>query len=436
MKKSSFAYSLLLFSISGNLMAITNDLPASLRESISVAVKYNPKTVSTNELLESIHYQTLASKADVYYPGGSIRCGSNGSNSQTKYSSMNSTYKGSSASCDLSVSMTVYDGGAALNRYKSQEASEAATKAAYNTSDSMIPNTRGGLANKAMSNYVSLINTQGNLNYSNKVLGLLKKISKVEDDILIQTAIEEWELEISQTVDSQKIQKESFEYTVTLPPADTLEDLDETIKSLKIPASADDAILLALNNGPEVIRRNLNVKMAEFDLKATKGSIGPYISVSANVGSDLSRDRLDPSNNYRGSSASVGISVTIPLDVSGKYRVKSSEARLASKISEKEAAIKDAKHSISEQYKRLVNLRKNYEAESKSYSDMLLYVESVANSAEQNNFLGRDISKFLASVASLDKRYYQLQRTKNEMLYNLFSIQQVTGQLFSDFIVE
>ncbi|MBC7714960.1 MAG: TolC family protein [Rhizobacter sp.] len=431
MKVSAIILSTLLIA-SGSISAAEN-LPRSLRESIAIAVKNNPKTVSTNELLESIHYSTLATKADMY-PKASVNCsGSYSAGSTTYYGSAALPSKGASGDCGVSLNVNIYDGKSGYYRYKAEQASEAATAAAYNTSDSLIPNTRGGLANQAVNIFVSLANSNAQIAYNKTALSFLKIFEKVSDDYNLQSTITETEQELGQLNDALKLQKESFEYTVTLPPSENLDDLDTTIGTLHIPASADDAINLALTNGPEVIRRNLNVQMAEFNLKALKGSLGPSISLSVNAGKSIYSDKTSSTNSYDGRTNSVGISISIPLGVSGHYMTKASEAALASKKSEREAAIADAKYSISEQYKRLVNLRSNYISNSKNYNDQLNYLTMLAKSVDEGKTLTVDISKVLTAINTLEKRYYQLQRTQDEILTVLFGIQQVTGQLFSEF---
>jgi outer membrane protein len=429
MKVSAVILSVL--SILSTSVTADDGLPRSLKESIAIAVQNNPKTVSTNELLESIRFQTKATKADLY-PSASIGCSGSFSGRNTNYSGMSSASKGSSGDCGVSVNVTLYDGKSSYYRYKAVQASEAATIAAYNTSDSMIPNTRGGLANQAMNNFVALANSKSEINHLNTSLSILYAFEKVSDDYNLKSKIAESEQALQQMNDSLVLQKESFEYTVTLPPSENLDDLDTTIGTLKIPASADDAIKLALLNGPEVIRRNLNVQMAEFNLKSIKGSLGPTITLSANVGKSIYKDNIASANNYNSDSYSVGLSVSIPIGGGSHYRVKASEASLASSKSEREAAIADAKYSISAQYKKLKNLRSNYLLNSKNYTDQLNYLKNLAHSVQDNQALTVDISNALIAINTLERRYYQLQRTQDEILGTLFGIQQVTGQVFSE----
>lgn len=431
MKVSAVILSVLSIILATSTVSMADGLPKSLKESIAIAVQNNPKTVSTNELLESIRFQTKATKADMY-PSTSLGCSGSYSGGNTNYAGMNTPSKGASGDCGISVNVNIYDGKASYYRYKAEQASEAATIAAYNTTDSRIPNTRGGLANEAMSNYVFLANLNGETKHLKTSLVILHTFEKISDDYNLKTRITEQEQELKQLNDSLILQKESFEYVVTLPPSEDLDDLDTTIGSLKIPASADDAITLALTNGPEVTRRNLNVQMAEFNLKAIKGSLGPSITLSANAGTSIYSDKISSTNNYNSKNSSVGISVSIPLGGGGNYRVKASEANLASTKSEREAAIADAKYSISAQYKKLTNLRNNYLTNSKNYEEQLNYLKILAQSVHDGQKLTIDISNVLIAVNTLEKRYYQLQRTQDEILFTLFGIQQVTGQLFSE----
>ena len=431
MKASSILLTAFSCFLATNLAA-SEALPKSLKESIAIAVKNNPKTVSTNERLEAIRFQTLATKADMY-PTISISCSSSLNTGNLNYSGATTPSRSKSGDCRASVNINIYDGKSSYYRFKADEASEAATAAAYNTTDSLIPNTRGGLANQAMNIFVELADLRGSIHHTNTALSFLRIFEKISDDYTLKSTIVETQQELEQFNASLQLQKEAFQYTVTLPPSDDLDDLDTTIGTLKIPASTEDAITLALSNGPEVIRRNLNVQMAEYNLKAIKGSLGPSVSLSLNAGKSLYKDKTSPINSYNSNRNNIGLSVSIPLGAAGSYRIKSSEANLASKISEREAAIADAKYSISAQYKRLANLKSNYIANNKNYIDQLEYLESLSSSIDKGETLTIDIQKILTAVENLNRKYYQLQRTQNSILYTLFGIQQVTGQLFSEF---
>lgn len=427
MKVSTFILSMLL----ATGLSATDNLPRSLKDAIAIAVKNNPKTVSTNELLESIRFQTLASKADMY-PSASASCSGSMSRGQSSYVGSTTPYAGRNGDCGISLNVTIYDGKASYYNYKAAEANEAATKAAYNTSDSMIPNTRGGLANQALGNYISVSDSIGSIKNTNTTLEFLYAFEKVSDDYNLKSKITETEQSLDQMNASLQLQKESFEYTVTLPPSDDLNDFDTTIASFSIPASADDAIELALTNGPEVVRRNLNVQMAEFSLKAIKGNLGPSITLSASAARNINQDRMSSINNSSSVNKNVGIVVSIPLGVSGHYRIKSSEASLASAKSEREAAIADAKYSISAQYKRLVNLRNKYLTYNKNYNDQLNYLKSLITNIDAGRSSNVDATQFLTAIETFERRHSQLQHTQIEILYTLFGIQQVTGQLFSE----
>jgi len=407
-----------------------NASPKSLKESITAAIKLNPKTISTDELLESLHFQTLSTKANMY-PSGSISCGVSYNRSQLNMTNDISRDRGSYGDCTLNARVNLYDGGASRYRYKSAEASEAATVAAYNTSDSLIPNTRGGLANQTMLNYVAVINQKEGIRISNHLLSFLYEFEKVSNDFALKSLIAEFEQEKIKYNDELSLKKEGFQYIVTLPIDENPEDFESTILSLKIPVSADDAINMAMLTGPEIIRRNLNVKMAEFDLKAIRASNGPSVDLIFNLTTSSSRDLQNRNNNSTSNNSSVGVYLNIPLGGSGYYETKASKSNLASKNSEREAAILDAKYSIREQYKKLNNLKKNYTALYASYNEQLAYVRSLVKSINEGEINNFDITKSIAAVSNLEKKAWQILEIQNQMVYKLFSISQMTGSLFN-----
>ena len=161
--------------------------PKTLLEAIAVSIKYNQRTVSTNEFLDSVRLAIKAVKAS-QRPSGFISCGSQFSWNQSSLNSADSiSSRNQSQSCGISASYNLFDGGALKSRIQAAIAAEEALIAQFNTSDSRIDNTKGGLADSTKSSYLSLVQMRERILFFEKLLrsaATFKKIS--QDNTLIQ----------------------------------------------------------------------------------------------------------------------------------------------------------------------------------------------------------------------------------------------------------
>ncbi len=436
---ASIVYILSALSTVGNAQTLSQseiapkDPPRTLRGAISAAITLNPKTISTDEFMESLHYVTQASKANMY-PSSGFSCTRFADNSTMSTNHLRLPYKISFLNCGVSVSATVFDGGAKYYAYKSAQAHEAATRASFNTADSRIPNTRGGLANSTMSSYSELAQMKVMVAYLKKVQNTYLQFQKFQTSDNLNSAISQIEQAVQQGSDELDAAIEQFNYVVTLPAADDLEDMDSAIASLKIPASAEDAVKIALSSGPEVLRRNLNVQMAEYSLKSQRASLGPSVSVDASWDKNNSNNQVNGAiDRYNISGHSIGVTLRIPIDVSGIYYLKSAKKELASKISERSAAIADAQNTILNTYKRLESERKTYLAMNKMFEDQSRVIQTILDKINSGDTSTLVLSDMLDSVGLWESSFFKLQSVQSKILNDLFGIKQVTGLLFSDY---
>ncbi len=415
-----------------SLAATTEDKPRNLREAIATAVKYNAKTVSTDQFLESLNYTRMAAKASLY-PSATFSCGKNWYRGSMSTNKQNYDSDSKNVNCGFNISAVIFDGGALLNSYKSVEASVEATKAAYNTTDSLIPNTRGGLAYSTMMAYSQLVMMQAYVKTTEFSLAALEEFRKVDNSANLNVRIANTKQFIQQHTDLVESSRDTLTYLVTQAPADEIENLDQTIESLKIPETAESAISLALSNGPEVLRRNLNVKMAEYSLKAIRASLGPQVSVYSNWNKSNIVDNQDSFNDSRSSGRNIGVSVSIPFGFSGIYSAEAASKNLESKKSERQAAIEDAQNSIIVTYKTLARNRKLYLAMSENYDNQLKLLQSLIERIQLGDTSGLKIADLMTTVGNLEGQAFQVLNVQQNIMMDLFSIQQTTGLLFTNF---
>jgi outer membrane protein TolC len=426
-----------IFCTSSSLaLATTEAPPKTFLESIEFSVKNNPRIVSTNEFLESIELALKAIKADAL-PSGSVSCTATQSfnNASIQGAPFDESHS-LSRSCGVSGSFVIFDSGVQKNTYLGAVARYEATKATFNTSDSLVPNTRGGLANETKSNYESLVSMRARIIFYGEILQTLKVFTKFSNENNLLAAIVNIEQATIQFNNAYEILQKNFEHIVTLPADENIEDLESAILSLKYPSTVEEAIDIATQRGPEVLRRNQFVKLSEFSLKAVRARLGPSVSINARVDQGSFRIQGAESFDSRSNSASVGITFRLPLDPSGKFRVQSAQKDLASKKSEREAALNEAIHSLRQTYISLQNQQRLYPELQKNFFLQKQFVQELVDKVEAGQTANLDIIKILNDINTLQSRFEGLLQLQGRVFSNLFTIQQVTGLLFEQFSID
>lgn len=415
-----------------NIESASPAKPSTLLLAISSAVKNNPRTVSTNETLEAVRLANQALRASLG-PSGQIYCSASFSKSISSNDGMPfETSSQRSSACGIGGSITLYDGGALRNRIQAAEAGEKALEATYNTSDSKISNTKGGLADETKSTFVMLVQMRERLIFYNKTLKALHTFEKISQDNNLKSAITNTKQALTSFQNAYDQLKTDFLYVVKAEAPDDLEDLESAISSLKIPARVEDAILIANQEGPEVLRRDLNVQMAQFNLNAERASHGPRLTLSSSVDAGAYRFKQNQTSRSETRSASIGLTLSIPLDLGARYRRQSAEKELSSKKSEREAALEDAAHSLRSIYKSISDQQALYNDLKISYNEQELYLNDIVIKIETGQSKNNDILKLLSDVETLERRFERLINMQANILSNFFSVQSITGRLFKD----
>ena len=432
MKVRKLAIALALLGLSSTSLA--NEKPSTLNQAIDNALKRNEITRSTDELLESIHFSTLALKASKL-PRGEFSCSANMNHSQT---TTILTYVSTdfSKQCGISAGANIYDGGAHRFELKAAEANEAALRNLFNTADQYTRNTRGGLAFSTLQSFTTLQTTRSEIEINHFFKEAYEVFATAVSDSaqksILQSRASDFVTQIETLMEKSEVYNDNFEFLVKLPPADQIESLDQTIAGLQIPASVDEAINLAITKGPTVVGKNAEVEMADYSLKALRARSGPSVSVGAHVSRGGYSDQFRIKNDTTYTSASVGITLRIPLDPSRKYRVQAAEHSLSSKKLERTAAIEAAKQDMKATYRILEIDRRNYSALSRDYASQKALVASAIEKIKAGQSSGMDYTSMSANIGILQQRYYSLISKQRNIVDNLYSIRQVTGLLFDE----
>lgn len=414
-------------------LAFADERPTSLKDSIIKSIKLNPNTVATDELLEAIRFGTLAAQASEY-PSGQIYCSSNlSSGTSWRSDSIRSSTSSEGTGCGVSASVTLFDGGARKARIRSVQASEQATRNSFNTADSLIRNTRGSLANSTLNSFLRLARLRNQIVFYRNLKIVLLNFRKFSSDRNLENGIIDNQTEIEELTQEELLAIDSYHYFVKLDPAENLESFDQTIESLAVPLTAEMAIELALEKGPEVLRRNSEVEVATWNLKAIKAERGPRVSLNASISANRYDDLGRRNSDFRSRNASLGITASIPLSFGLSYQVKSAQMLLKAKQSERRAAIESATHDIISTYQELENAKTSYANLRKNYQDQVAFINELNQKVISGQTTDLDITKMLSAVRTLVGRFEQLNHKQQFIINQLFGIHQVTGLLFTQF---
>ena len=304
------------------------------------------------------------------------------------------------------MAVNVYDGGVQRDAYRAAITNEDATRNAYNTSDSLLYNTRGGIASSTLDAYIELAEGRANIAYEEELVGILQRFKKFKNDPLVNSEIADIQAALDVDKATDHALGEHYKFYVKL---------------------------FAFAQGPEVLRRQAEVEGAIWSLKGQKASYGPSLTLNMSVAHGRISDELNPSINTVTTDKSAGLTLTIPLDPSSHYRVAEAKSFLGSKKLERDGAVEKTKFAITSIYEFLEIAKKVTSLTQKSYAEQRALIKSILAKIDIGDTVDLDITKMMLAESTLRWREKQLVFRQRTIITNLFSLRQVTGLLFSKY---
>lgn len=393
----------------------------SLMEAISIAFDKNPKTRANDLKVESARDRVTGAKLDLY---PSLNLGM--SRTEMKMDSEDG-YKYDSQSGDLSISTSVnlYRGFADINSIKSRDASAKAMDARYKSTDALIPNTKGSLAMAVADSYFSILFNQYQSQYMAS-LGpiyqqLLKSAKTAEEEALLRNTIMSNQNSLISMRFSEQRARRDFHFFTTVPAPAIIDNFDSTIASLVIPATAEEALSIALNKSPSVKAREYDLESARYAYKADLGrSRSPRIDLFASK--DL---ELHPGSS---NSTVVGISVKYNLSASSSAYNRASAKQVESATMDRDGALDDLKYELESAYPSLANYEELHEKYLESYTISRASVMEIVRKIEAGENV--DVQAALSNVSNLTSSFMSLLMQKKNLADMRFAIQRTIGTLF------
>ncbi len=402
----------------------------TLQEAIKTSIENNPKTVANQLRVQAMEDRLKAQKVN-WLPTATAIVGSDLSTSKYSTAGLNRTTNGRDHSASLVATMTIYDGGA--NKFATQEAEAElkAMKARYSSSNALIPNTRGSIANGVMDAYAGLLQVIEQKKYLGFLSSTLAKFAPGftgDDLVLIQQRINDLKTSHIRTDFNYQEALKDFKYfaTVPAPPTAELDTIEQAIDSLIIPHNAEEAFRIALEKNP-------NIKTAEYDAessklgyeagKARRSSPLIYAQAAVTKGNGAVNDISN-----RSTSSSVGIYLSYTLDGKNKHLESAGLKNVEAAKRDLDGMIDETKHTIDSVYPSLQNQLNIYRSQLENLKVATESLNQILVKIKNGEFV--DINVALNILSSHQSYTQQCLDLKISILYTRFRIQRTVGTLF------
>lgn len=383
----------------------------SLPEAIQTALNKNPKTQANEMRLKSEFERLKTQKQATYLPRISVQA-TQGLN----------TVSSSSNSVSAGINWNLFNGFSDYYRLQAQECNYKRLEAQYNSTDAFIKNTSGQIAGLVSTYFINLTIYRGELITLANTLQFLDVLSGFEPTSVQQIQIENLKNSLvarkSQVESNSAIAERNYQYVVTEPAPITVENLEETIQSIIIPNSSDEAFRIGLDKSPDVLAAQLGLKCLELDHQSSSAE-------RRGVRVDLSLNTTKAFQDRRVNTGYITISKSIGVD---DFTASKSElTKIEASRLDLDGTIDDLKNNLFVNYKELegsTNLAQSYE---KSFKQVEMQIQDILNTGHPTE---KQIDLLISLIGSYHGYWMNTAYTKQEIINLKFSIQRNIGTLF------
>lgn len=420
-----FQLVLLVLLLGSSAQAVT------LQESLRLAFENNPRTQANDLRLKAMEVRTKAAwqafLPQIYASYGLSR---------DRYSSANGGQVPVSSSSlsrglNLALSVNIYDGGATYYRAKATEVSQKAQAASYNSTNALIPNTRGSIASLVFTAYSGLLRSQAEKEFLvdlRKSLQVILKAATTEDEVnIIQSGISALEISISNAEFQIESEARDYEYVVQSPAPNEMESYQEAIANVDIPATAAQAFTVALKKSPELQVAAYQLEAMELNYRAEKAAVySPRIDLGISHSRSSVKSGQDPFNRNRGTA--IGITAQWSFGVSAMTQAKATALEVEAARKDKEGTLEELKYNLDSIYPTLKNTTHLSQLFDQRLNESVRNLKSFLERVEQGE--KGNISYALQLLENVENSWYQATAMKQSVLATKFSIQKTIGTLF------
>ncbi len=403
---------------------------SSLQESLQIAFERNPRGAANRQRLEALEARSKAAWADLW---PTLNFNYSFSKGPYEMSEKDSTLKGDSlnAGPHYSLNLNLYKGGADHLSAQAADQRLKAQEAVYNSTNALIPNTRGAIANLVEKAFITiLVETEAErfaLECIETFEHLKSNSRSPEETILYQNHINALRADLQRVRFKIETARRNYEFVVTLPPPARMDSLDEVIESLRIPANAAEALSLALEKSPDILASRHTLEEKKLQYEATRARLNsPRVDLSISHNRNRSMDSNYPT--YQFNSTRVMASISWSFSPSYSHLQEAAHKEVEATQSELSATAAELENSIVNLYTDLEsrqNLQNQFEQD---YDRVRIAVEQLKEDARQGKPV--NVTYAINLMQSYDLIWSQTISGKLLIADMKFLIQRTIGTLF------
>jgi outer membrane protein TolC len=404
------------------------------------AIKKNPNLTANEKAIAAARYQAKAQAEDLKGPSLNFNFGITGTESNSGV-----PLHGYGASATVSVSQTVWDGGANNERIKAAWSSVKALEASMNSNNSYIENTRGALVNQVFHQYLQISSALSNIENTTRRIELMAILIDRTDDPNLKAILNNNMAALLTGFKGMQNNLENaskaFRFYVKMDVPENLEPIDSANEAMRetlgeYPDLAS-AVAIAKNNNQDYLAKKLGLDAVKYGTAAERARLTyPRVTVQAGHTRQGNRAEISPGVVVptHGNSSYVGFSANWTFGAgrssalkAGQENVSSAEDKLKSQEESLEYNIDFAMANIIQFDDQAEQYRKDWEKNIQQVED---FIRSRINTGSR---LGKqDIDTILQILSSYDNNRYSYRSFLEASLSSRFNLEVLLGILLDD----
>lgn len=407
-----------------------NSFATSLQEAISTAFEKNPITHANDLRLEAAKYRAKGVNKE-RLPETSINCYRASEDLHLKLNGTAGPYDVRDRGCSFDINATLFDGFAGKNEAIAAQREVEALAARNNSTNALIENTKGSVANQVFDIYVWIVENAAYTEYN--------KLRKIRLEALLKVAkTEEQKNEIKAKLANnsngafnlkQSYQRASAAYlqVVKIPIPSKVDNFKELAESLEIPRNPDEAIELALLKSPDIVEDQKSLEAAQYRRKSEMARMfAPKVNMNVGYGNTMYEE-----TGYfsKSKGVSTSLSVQVPLGLSKRDYAKASALEVLAKEKDLDQTLSLIEYKIRDElYFNFAGYIELSERLKRSMDKTNEDVEEVIKKAQAGQSV--DIRYALSIMEEYGSQVDQYIFNEKQLVTSKFTIQRTIGTLF------
>lgn len=428
-RSAIFIVTLVLFS---GLLTNRSAAEITLQQAIRLTLQRNPKTKSKDMQIEALKERTRAAWA-AFLPTASLSCtyGQTSANSNASGTYLDTRTR--NQGCSVGVNINLYRGGSDYYNAMAAESTALGQEDVFNSTSTLINNTRGAVAAQTVSIYSNLMLFDTELEYyayERKALEKFLTAAKTDEDrVRVQATIDNVDANIKSIMASIEVARSDFEFVVTVPAPPEVERFDSAIAGMVIPDTREEALEIAQEQSPDLKATDHFLDASRYRAKGQKADLfGPRIDLSLVKNHGRFDNRMDPFNSSYSSSGMVQITIQASLSAPKFFGHTAAQDEVIAAELERDAALKDLMQKIIKLYANNATYNKLEVLYRRQFQDSRAVIDDILRRIDQGGEINMEYA--LGRFSTHGANFSNLLQNELNLLSGRFSVQQIIGTLF------